>query len=785
MRCLAAKRGAGQPRTAGEAAASAAQNVAGGVGDIVSGLNALFGDPNKLGSGLSFDAETYARAKPLFISAVRQFGQAGQDIIDIARAMVRGLRAEGLQREAQENMRPYLERFIADVQSGEVDPFADPPTSDTVDATQQSETPQDDQRSDASDDRAGPGQGEGDPAPRRGQTDGTRREGGQSGVGERGLRSDGDGRSGRSGDASRDGAAGRDGRADQQLGARDHIIEPGGLTLARGEKTRARESIAALRTLRAIQEEGRTATAAERAALAKYGGAGTLAGTLPRSDGSVKYPDLAAEIDALLSPEEKATLSRTSQYAFYTAESALRGMWSLARQLGFNGGRVYEPGMGVGGFAGTIPADVRDHTSYQGLELDHVTAQIAQALYPRQTIQQGDFTKTPLPQNYYDLVIGNPPFSATKIQNDPAYPQRFMIHDYFFAKSLDAVRPGGLLLFITSAGTMNKQDSAARDYLADRADLVGAIRLPNTAFKENGTEVTTDIIVLRKRMEGETEASPTWREAVKADLPDGEGGTGQAFVNRYFLDNPDMILGEQGLFDTLTAGARVGVRPLPDADLKADLARVAQSFPRDIMSDAAPSAELGAIDSASPETKRGGFYMKDGVLHQFDGSAGVEISQRSKTNPKGMPKADFERVKALVPIKIALRDVYAADLDGRDGARGDGGTTVNVTITARDAESFRQSRTQVAADIARAVNLGRRGKGSGAVIDLLRDRAFTASGLGGFEAGWFAFGTVEWTSGANAGRTAEVRRLSDRLRDARADHDPFGRLDLSRRAGLP
>ena len=662
----AVERGAGAPRTAGEAASSAAQNIAGGAADIVAGLNALFGDPNKLSAGLTFDPETYAKAKPLFISAVRKFGQAGQDIIDIARAMVRGLRAEGLQREAQENMRPYLERFISDVQSGAVDPFSDAPASDTMEVSPQTETPQDDQRSDPSPDRASPAEGEGDPAPRQGQADGTRRGSDEPGGAESGLRPDGDGRPGRAGDAARDGAAGRAGRADQQLGARDHIIEPGGLTLARGEKTRARESIAALRTLRTIQAEGRTATADERAALAKYGGAGTLAGTLPRSDGSVKYPDLAAEIDALLSPEEKATLSRTSQYAFYTAESALRGMWNLARQLGFDGGRVYEPGMGVGGFAGTIPADVRDRTSYQGLELDLVTAQIAQALYPRQAIQQGDFTRTPLPQNYYDLVIGNPPFSATKIQNDPAYPQRFMIHDYFFAKSLDAVRPGGLLLFITSAGTMNKQDSTARDYLADRADLVGAIRLPNTAFKENGTEVTTDIIVLRKRAEGETEASPTWREAVRAELPDGEGGTGQAFVNRYFLDNPDMILGEQGLYDTLTAGARVGVRPKPGADLKADLARVAQSFPRDIMSDAAPSTELGAIDAESPETKRGGFYIKDSVLHQFDGSAGVQISQRSKANPKGLPKADHERVMALVPIKLALRDVYAADLDGRD-----------------------------------------------------------------------------------------------------------------------
>ncbi len=293
--------------------------------------------------------------------------------------------------------------------------------------------------------------------------------------------------------------------------------------------------------LRGIQAEGRPATPDERAALAKYGGAGTLAGTLPRSNGTIKFPDLASEIDALLSPEEKATLSRTSQYAFYTAESALRGMWPLAEQLGFKGGRVYEPGMGVSGFAGTITANIRAATKYQGLELDLVTAQIAKALYPGHAIAQGDFIKTPMAQNFYDLVIGNPPFSGTQVQADPAYPQRFMLQDYFFAKSLDAVRPGGLLMFITSAGTMNKQSTEARDYLADQADLVGAIRLPNTAFKENGTAVTTDIIVLRKRIAGETEASPSWRKSVKVNLPDKDGVMDDVFVNQYFIDNPAMF----------------------------------------------------------------------------------------------------------------------------------------------------------------------------------------------------------------------------------------------------
>lgn len=468
-----------------------------------------------------------------------------------------------------------------------------------------------------------------------------------------------------------DGAGNRDGeragRSPERPRARNHVIPAGGLELARGEKTRARESIAAIKVLRDLETSGLAPTNEQREALAKYGGAGTLAGALPRKDGSIRHADLAAELDGLLTEEEAATLSKTSQYAFYTAESALRSMWRLAEQLGFRGGRVYEPGMGVGGFAGTMPEGVRAATSYEGLELDHVTAKIAQKLYPAHTIKQGDFIKARLPRDYYDLAIGNPPFSGTRIEADSDYPQRFMIHDYFFAKTLDSVRPGGLLMFVTSAGTMNKLDSKARDYLADRADLVGAIRLPNTAFKENGTEVTTDIIVLRKRAEGEAEADPSWRHSDPEELPNTEGGTELVPVNRYFINNPSMILGEQGVFDTLTANSRVGVRPLPGADLAGDLRRVvADKFPSNIMDEAPAAVKLDALDTDSAEKKTGSYYIKDGELYQYDGRAGNPVKKRGKGVKGGKSKTEFAIIKQLIPIKDALRNVYAADLNGQD-----------------------------------------------------------------------------------------------------------------------
>ena len=479
-------------------------------------------------------------------------------------------------------------------------------------------------------------------------------------------------RAGKRPEPGADGAGVSDSGSDQQrgrdTGAANHVIEVGGLDPIKGEKTRARASIAAIRTMKAAAAANRPLTAEERGVVSQYGGAGTLATSLPRSDGTIKHADLNAALTELLTEEELRTLSRTSQYAFYTAETALRGMWTLAEQLGFKGGRVYEPGMGVGGFMGTMPQSVRADSRYTGLELDHVTAQIAKALYPRETIKQGDFIKEKMPKDYYDLAIGNPPFAGTRIQSDPDYPQNFVLHDYFFAKTLDSVRPGGLLMFVTSAGTMNKMDSAGRDYLADQADLVGAIRLPNTAFKENGTEVTTDIIVLRKRLPGEVEADPDWRKARVETFPDADGVTADVAVNGYFMDNPGMVLGEMGLYDTLTAGARIGVRPKPGSNFKADLKAALESFPKDVMSKVEASQQLGldAVDAQAEETRTGGFYIKDGVLFQFDGRVGKPIMPKGKDHPDGLSATHIAKIEALIPIKMGLSAVYAADLDGRD-----------------------------------------------------------------------------------------------------------------------
>ena len=547
----------------------------------------------------------------------------------------------------------------------------DPQEGATIGAQPANETSADDNRLDERDAGTSPEGNQDAAAPRPDSVGGSRSGGGGSDA-----RNAGSGREDRSAGRPGSGADQRGGSGrgaggtadpDQRQGARNHVIPEGGLALKGGEKTRARNAVKAIETLRTIEREGRPATADERQALSLYGGAGTLAPALPNSQGKIRFTDIAQDLDRLLSDEERATVAKTSQYAFYTAEPVLRNMWNLAMQLGITGGQVFEPGMGVGGFAGTMPKGFIGE--YTGIELDHITAKIAGALYPKSNIKHGDFIKTPMPRDFYDLAIGNPPFASTKITADPAYPQGFMIHDYFFAKTLDSVRPGGLLMFVTSAGTMNKVDSKARDYMADRADLVGAIRLPNTAFAENGTQVTTDIIVLRKRHDGEAEADPSWRESTAMTVPNKDGGTVDLAVNRYFQDHPEMILGEQGAFDTLVGGPRIGVRPREGADLAADLAAAVARFPRKVTSMGAPIQMMnGPRDANAAETKAGSYYLKDGELWQFDGTEGKPVQRRAK-GQSGMTKAEYDLVKDLIPLRNRLREVYAADLKGEDATK--------------------------------------------------------------------------------------------------------------------
>lgn len=448
-------------------------------------------------------------------------------------------------------------------------------------------------------------------------------------------------------------------------------IEPGSLEESRKPAQKLRDNLAAVELVKALDAEGRLPTRDEQALIARYVGWGGLKNAFPGADGSYGkgFETAGPRLRVLLTDAEYDTARRSIQYAHYTSEKVVRPMWQLAEQLGFTGGLVFEPGMGTGNFLGMMPQGLAASSKYQGVEFDGLTERIAHYLYPESGIRQDDYTRSPAVKDAFDLVIGNPPFSGTVVKSDPEYGKLgFVLHDFFFAKAMESVKPGGLLMFVTSAGTMNKSGAKAREYLADRADLLGAVRLPSTAFAENaGTAVTTDIVVLRKRMEGETPGDRSWTETRAVDLQDKSGATVQGNVNAYFLDNPDMVLGEQGMFDQLAAGPRYAVRARPGVDMEAAIAEAMGKIKavQVTSSPAASEAVPMAVDFNVNERKEGSFYLSDdGKLMQLVGGAGREVQAPGKGVKGGISKANQQKVRKLIPVRDALRETIARDLAG-------------------------------------------------------------------------------------------------------------------------
>jgi N12 class adenine-specific DNA methylase len=528
--------------------------------------------------------------------------------------------------------------------------------------------------------RAPDGEGEGSrsdvPADQRGRADASERtaEGRPAPTGDRGTGArDADRVPARESDAGR-GRGERAAASDaKRVTGENWSIAPGSLDETRGAAAKARDNVRAIEIVRELDSSGMPATREQQEALAKYVGWGGLKNAFNETNGSFAkgFEEVGPRVRELLTDEEYDTARRSIQYAHYTSEKIIRPMWQAAQAMGFTGGMVFEPGMGTGNFLGMMPAELAARTRYQGLEFDGITARIAQLLYPQSGINQKDFTRGTLPKDAFDLVIGNPPFSGTVVKSDPEYGKLgFVLHDFFFAKSLDAVRPGGLLMFVTSAGTMNKVGTEARAWMADRADLVGAVRLPGGAFRENaGTDVTTDIVVLRKRAPGDAPGSRAWVDTTELTLPTRSGGTGPVEVSNYFVENPDQILGEQGLFDQLAAGERYGVRVREGSDMAADLTRALDTIAsgaRIEQRDAVAETAAAEFDMDSTERKEGSFYVgKDGRLMQHRNGLGSPVQGRGKGVTGGISAEAQERIKALVPIRDALRTVLGHDMAGR------------------------------------------------------------------------------------------------------------------------
>jgi hypothetical protein len=470
--------------------------------------------------------------------------------------------------------------------------------------------------------------------------------------------------------ASNRGSDGRpDGRGPDGSTGQNYVIRPGTLDEARGPKQKARDNLEAVRIVKRLAAEDRFATPEEQEAIARYVGWGGLKNVFPDQGGAFGkgFEDVGAELKSLLSPEEYETARRSIQYAHYTSETIVREMWRGVQRLGFEGGQIFEPGMGTGNFPGMMPDALRGRgVHYQGVEFDGITAAIAKALYPHHGVIQADFTAYETGKDAFRLAIGNPPFSETVVKADPEYRTLGMVlHDYFFAKTIDAVQPGGALAFVSSTGTMNKIDSKARDYIAERAWLAGAIRLPGGAFAKNaGTEVTTDIIFLVRKVPGEERpawaAPDSWTGTVGRQMPNKDGGMSHGQLSNYFAENPDQVLGEQGFFDRLWPN-RMEVKS-DGRDLAKALAEAVDRLPEGAMMHGGAAKALADLDVNPEEHKNGSYYVKDGKLYQKQGGSGRPVETRGKGSKAGLTEAEHAIVRDLIPIRDQLRAVYNYDL---------------------------------------------------------------------------------------------------------------------------
>ncbi len=347
-----------------------------------------------------------------------------------------------------------------------------------------------------------------------------------------------------------------------------------------GEKTKYQYNVTAIRTLKQIEGEGRLATPEEQEILSRYVGWGGISKAFDPDD--PKWAKEYAELKDLLTPEEYNSARATVLNAHYTSPTVIKAMYQAVENMGYQPGTVLEPSMGIGNFFGLLPESLAGAKLY-GVELDSLTGRIARQLYQKADITVGGF-ETTNQRDFYDLAVGNVPFGQYHI-NDPAYNRLgFNIHNYFFAKALDQVRPGGIVAFVTSRYTMDAKDSTVRKYLAERADLLGAIRLPSNAFKANaGTEVVSDIIFLQKRDRPAVEL-PSWV---------GVGENDDGFkINHYFLEHPDMVLGTPTSDSTQYGRQDYTVAPIEGADLSQQLAGAIQNLAlpdRELL-------ELGAAD---------------------------------------------------------------------------------------------------------------------------------------------------------------------------------------------
>ena len=418
-----------------------------------------------------------------------------------------------------------------------------------------------------------------------------------------------------------------------------------------GEKTKYQYNVEAIRTLKQIEAEKRLATPEEQTILSRYVGWGGISHAFEPND--PKWAKEYAELKELLTPAEYQSAQSTVLNAHYTSPTVIQAIYNAVEQMDFTPGTVLEPSMGIGNFFGMLPEKLAAAKLY-GVELDDLTGRIAKQLYQKADITVDGFERTDHPDDFFDLAVGNVPFGSYQVHDKRYDRQNLMIHDYFITKTLDKVRPGGIVAFITTKGTMDKKNSKVREALAQKADLLGAVRLPSNAFKANaGTEVTTDILFFQKR-DRIPEKLPEWVEAGQTE--DGIP------LNRYYLEHPEMVLGTMTMGRSMYGNeTETSCQPIPGADLSKQLADAIRHI-------APPDRELLEVDAeqdgeelesipADPSVRNFSYTLSNDKLY---------FRENSRMTQAVLGKTPTERVKGMIGIRDSARRLIDLQLAGAD-----------------------------------------------------------------------------------------------------------------------
>ena len=417
-----------------------------------------------------------------------------------------------------------------------------------------------------------------------------------------------------------------------------------------GQKTKFENNMRAIRTLKTLEKEHRPASPEDQEVLSQYVGWGGIPQAF--DERNTAWADEYWELKSALTPEEYEMARASTLNAHYTSPTVIRAIYSAVEQMGFCTGNILEPSCGVGNFFGLLPESMHNSRLY-GVELDSITGRIAQYLYPQANIAVTGFENTDR-KDFFDLAVGNVPFGAYKVSDRQFDRYNFLIHDYFFAKALDQVRPGGIVAFITSKGTMDKQSPEVRKYIAQRAELLGAIRLPNTAFKANaGTEVTSDIIFLQKR-DRAIDIEPDW-----VHLGQTEDGVP---VNSYFADHPDMILGKMVWDDSMYgAHQETACQPLEGADLAEQLSeavtRISGTYRAEEVPELAEGEAIRDSIPADPNVRNYSYTVVDDKVYYRENSAMVHPDLNATAEA---------RIKGMVALRDCVHRLMDAQLQESD-----------------------------------------------------------------------------------------------------------------------